>query len=153
VRVNRLGTFHRRALYWVAGTLFVTGVFWALLHYLPRQLGLDESSAMAGAAFTMKLHGAAAMLALVLIGTLVPGHISHGLENNINKASGIGMLFLLGLLVVSGYFLYYAGSDEARQVNSFVHLAAGIALPATIVVHVMNRLRLRYPAVTAGAPK
>ena len=147
--MNRLGIFHRRTLYWVCAILFVTGACWALLHYLPEQFGLDERGATSSAALLMKVHGAAAMLALVLIGTLLPGHINRGLENGLNLRSGMGMLFLLGVLTLTGYFLYYAGSEELRKVNSFIHLAAGTGLPGLVLAHMLHRLRAPARGVSA----
>ena len=138
--MNRLDILHRRALYLVCGVLLVTGCLWAVLHYLPLQLGLDEHGSMADAVLAMKVHGAAAMLALVLIGAVLPRHVQQGLKSARNKTTGIGMLSVLAVLSVSGYFLYYAGSEEFRSINSWLHLAAGLMLPAVVIAHVGCRL-------------
>jgi Kef-type K+ transport system membrane component KefB len=151
--VNRLDLLHRRALYAVCVVLFITGCAWAVLHYLHAHLGLGEQASMAQAVLAMKVHGAAAMLALVLIGTVLPRHVNHGLRNARNKPSGIGMLCVLALLSVSGYFLYYAGSEEFRSFNSWAHLAAGLALPAVGLAHVVRRLPGARAALVAESAR
>ena len=148
--MNSLDALPRRALYLGCAVLFITGSIWAVLRYLAVQVGLEERAAMAGADFAMKVHGAAAMLALVLIGTLLPRHVSHGMKNARNKPSGIGMLSFFGVLSVSGYFLYYAGSDELRSVNSWIHLVVGLALPGIVLAHVVCRLPRARAALAAG---
>ncbi len=147
--MNRLDVLHRRALYLVCGVLFVTGALWALIHYLPVQLGLDERASMADAVVAMKVHGAAAMLVLVLIGTVLPRHVQQGLKNARNRRTGVGMLSVFAVLSVSGYFLYYAGSEEFRSFNSWLHLAAGLALPAMVFAHVARRVRAIRAAFAA----
>ncbi len=138
--MNRLDILHRRALYLVCAVLFVTGCVWAVLHYLPGALNMDEHASMAEAVIAMKAHGAAAMFALVLIGTVLPRHVNQGLKNPRNKRSGIGMLSVFALLAVTGYFLYYAGSETFRSMNSWAHLAAGLALPAIGFAHLLRRV-------------
>ena len=68
----RLKAFHRRLLYGVLALLFLTGAAWAYWNFfVPSpsdfELGLK--------ALAMKMHGAAAMAILVLIGMLLTGHV------------------------------------------------------------------------------
>ncbi len=151
--MNRLDILHRRSLYSICAVLFVTGCLWAVLHYLPGVLGMDERTSMADAALAMKVHGAAAMLALVLVGAVLPRHVNHGLKNSLNKPSGIGMLSVLAMLAVTGYFLYYAGSETFRSMNSWAHLMAGLALPAVVAVHVLRRVSSARAALAAGTAR
>ena len=147
--MNRLDILHRRALYLVCAVLLITGCLWAVLHYLPAAMGMDEQTSMADAVLAMKVHGAAAMLALVLVGAVLPRHVNQGLKNTRNRPSGIGMLCVFALLAVTGYFLYYAGSETFRSMNSWLHLAAGMVLPAIVAGHVARRLSLARAALAA----
>jgi hypothetical protein len=87
------------------------------------------------------------MLFLVLLGTLLPGHVHQAWRARRNRLSGGGMLAGAALLIVSGYGLYYLGGESARQVTSVVHWAAGLVLPVLLVAHVRagRRVRVRHP--------
>ena len=127
--MNKLGRLHRLALYTTGTILVLTGVAWALLHYLA-----DESTAVPANALLMKIHGAAAMLALLLLGALLP-HVAWGWRLAHNRASGMALLSLNGLLIVTGYLLYYAGGDALRQSASVIHLVLGAVLAVLLPIH------------------
>ena len=127
--MNKLGRVHRLALYATGAILVLTGLAWALLHYLA-----DESTAIPANALLMKIHGAAAMPALLRLGALLP-HIAWGLRLQRNRASGIALLSLNGLLIVTGYLLYYAGGDMLRQGASVIHLVLGAVLALLLPIH------------------
>lgn len=128
--MNPLAHAHRLALYATGVTLVLTGVAWALFHYLA-----DESTAVPVNALLMKVHGGAAMLALLLIGALIPQHVAGGWRLARNRTSGIALSALAGILAVTGYLLYYAGGELLRQGASILHLAIGAGLPAALIVH------------------
>jgi len=151
--MNRLGSAHRRLIYAMVMVLFVTGATWAGLHYLGGAVGLDMRQALAVNAFLMKIHGGAAMMALVLLGTLLPRHVRIGWKLSHNGRSGVLMLVLCGALAASGYLLYYAGGEAVRDATSWIHLAVGLALPLPLAVHVwrlVRERRARAPAYGAG---
>ena len=141
--MNRLRRRQRMAISLVGGLLLVTGAAWAVLHYLPGWLGVEERSAVAANAILMKVHGAAAMLSLLLLGAMLVLHVGVGWRSTRNKASGVLILGLSGLLLATGYLLYYAGSEEVRQAASLLHLAAGIALPVVIMFHALRLMLAR----------
>lgn len=157
--MNRLGRFHRRSVYAVGAGLFLTGIAWAILHYAPHLVGADERDARSDAATLMKVHGAAAMAALVLLGTLIFEHVGRGWRQARNKTSGIAIVVLSLFLAVTGYLLYYVGTEDARQIASYVHLALGAALPLPVLVHAFRMMRLRarrrfrLPSPAAALPR
>ena len=128
--MNPLARTHRLAIYATGAALVATGVAWALLHYLA-----DERTAVPANALLMKIHGAAAMVALVLIGALIPQHVGGGWRLARNRVSGLCLAALAGILAITGYLLYYAGSDLLHGGASLVHLAIGVAVPAALVAH------------------
>ena len=87
----------------------------------------------------MKIHGGAAMALLVLVGSLMTEHIPGGWRGERNKVSGVSTLALFCVLGLSGYVLYYAGSEVFRTVASYVHLGTGIALLVPVVVHIAGK--------------
>ena len=139
--MNRLSSVHRRLVYAVGVVLLLSGLYWAAIHYLGESIGFDPRQALAANALLMKIHGGAAMIALILLGSLLPGHVRFGWRGAVNKKTGILMLVLAGLLIGSGYLLYYAGDEMVRQLSSYVHLGLGVALPLPLVTHVWRRAR------------
>ena len=141
--MNRVRHPLRVALYADGGLLLVTGIAWSLLHYLPEWFGQSERAVMSANAILMKLHGAAAMLALVLLGAMFAGHVQTGWQQARNRASGLSSLAIGAVLVVTGYLLYYAGAEATRAGASLLHLGSGLALPVVIVAHAFGRMRAR----------
>jgi O-antigen ligase len=128
-----LKRFHRFSLYGVLTLLFVSGAIWAYFHYLaPR----PEEFAAKAKSWSLKAHGAAAMASLVLIGTVLATHVKFAWRAGRNRINGILLLSTLGVLVVTGYALYYAGGERLRAWTSWIHLGIGLALPAIVVLHV-----------------
>jgi hypothetical protein len=86
----------------------------------------------------MKVHGAVAMVALVVIGGLLALHVPGGWAERRSRPSGSAMLAVCGLLILTGYLLYYAGNEAAREVSSYAHLTLGIALPLLLGFHLIK---------------
>lgn len=127
--MNPLARVHRLALYVTGVILLLTGIAWAWFHYL-----VDERLAVPANALLMKIHGAAAMIVLLLLGALLP-HIAGGWRLQRNRWSGIALLSLNGLMVLTGYFLYYAGDDALRSGASVLHLVLGAILAILLPAH------------------
>lgn len=133
--MNPLPRAYRLTLYATGTVLVGTGAAWAWLHYL-----VDERVALPAIAWLMKIHGAAAMLSLVLLGSVLFQHIGAGWRLARNRSSGITILALAALLAVTGYLLYYAGDERIRSFSSLLHLAIGVIAPLLLAVHVLPRL-------------
>jgi hypothetical protein len=141
--LNRLATLQRRLLHSALAVLLVSGAYWALIHYLGARSRLSEP-------LLMKIHGAAAMAALVLVGGLVPGHVSAGWALRQNRSSGTGLLLVCGLLTITGHLLYYSGDEAARALSSYAHLALGIALPIVLGAHLFANPSRQPAAISAS---
>ena len=128
--MKRLPPTQRRLLYSTLVVLLVSGAYWALIHYGGAKPYLSEP-------LLMKIHGAAAMLALVAIGGLLAFHVPGGWAERRSRPSGSAMLVLCTLLTLTGYLLYYAGAETARDVSSYAHLALGLALPVVLGAHLL----------------
>jgi hypothetical protein len=123
----RLRPFHRRLLYGVlALLLFFSGAAWAYWNDLVLSPGDFEMSAKAWA---MKIHRAAAIAILVLVGMLLAGHMRAAWRARRNRGNGSLFFGAFGILTITGYGLYYAGSESSRAWTSWIHLAVGLALP------------------------
>ena len=136
----------RRWLHATLAVLFVSGVVWWVLHrwgeveteFGPTPHPLNP--------WLMRVHGGAAMVALVVLGTLLSGHVRRAWQAGRNRLSGLGMLVWCGGLSVSGYALYYAGAETARTWASIIHLVGGLAFPLVLIVHIWSGRRARLNA-------
>ena len=131
----RLSRRHEWFAYATTALVFLTGAVWIWLHYFeaaPNEFG----SASPAESWVLKAHNAAAMLTLILIGTLLPMHVKFGWRAGRNLRSGLSLLSLFGFLVVTGYGLYYVGGEKLRAWTSAAHLWVGLALPLILVLHI-----------------
>ena len=122
-------------------TLLVTGAIWLVAD----QLKAAENGEMwqAIAADMLMLHGITAMIALILLGAMIPLHIQRSWRAGKNRITGSVMVATNAVLVVTASGLYYAGSDLLRTFAANVHIAAGLAVPALIVTHIVLGRRTR----------
>ena len=134
LRVWTYGTF---------GLLFASGLLWWLIQSWGRvetEFGPTPHSA---AAWLLRLHGAAAMLVLVILGVLLPVHVARAWRARRNRSSGAGMLTLCALLAATGWLLYYATGETSRTIVSAIHLWLGFSLPLVLVIHIWLGRRAR----------
>lgn len=83
----------------------------------------------------LKVHGAAAFLALIGFGGLLASHISVGWRSKRNRLFGVLLLTDLLLQIVTGYALYYA-PEAWHETVATLHLLAGVAFPVLLGLHV-----------------
>ena len=138
----RLKRLQRCFLYTVLALLFFSGVAWAYWNYLVASPGDPEMSAKAWA---MKIHGAAAMAVLVLIGMLLNAHVKFAWRARRNRTNGSVFLGAFAILTITGYGLYYAGDERLRAWTSWIHLAIGLVLPILLLIHIILGKRTRPP--------
>src|SRR6266513_5464586 len=155
IRLKRLQKYF---LYAVLALLFLSGVAWAYWNYLTATPGDFETSAKA---WVMKIHGAAAMAVLVLIGMLLSAHVRFAWRARRNRANGSVFLSAFAVLVITGYGLYYAGGERLRAWTSWLHLGIGLALPIFMLIHILvgrrtrpsGQFRTRSRVVSHGVPE
>ena len=126
--------------YAIFATLVLTGAIWLLSDLLKDPEG--EIWQMIAADMLM-LHGMTAMIALVMIGAMIPLHVQRSWRAGKNRVSGSTMIGVNAILGATAWGLYYAGSDLLRTFVADVHIAAGLALPALAIVHVVLGRRAR----------
>ncbi|MEC5161819.1 hypothetical protein ACFDR9_002775 [Janthinobacterium sp. CG_23.3] len=133
----RLERWHRRCVYLSCAALFASGVAWLLARYCLRAPGQFGETIHPLEPWAMKTHGAAAMVTLFFLGSLMNAHIRRALKAGRNLASGWAMIATFALLVVSGFGLYYLAGESDRPLWSALHWVVGLALGALTVLHIV----------------
>jgi predicted permease len=132
----RLSHGHRGWVYWSGALLLVSGTLWLLFHYFLRVHGQFGEAPHPLESWWLRLHGAAAMLGLVVLGSLLPVHVRRGWHQRRNLLAGT-ILGAVGLLLIaSGYALYYFGGEELRPWISAFHWMVGLSALPLLVWHI-----------------
>ena len=130
----RLKSPFRYAIYAIVAVLTLTGAAWFFADW-QKDLSTDEIWQQLAANMLM-IHGGAAMLALLLLGALIPVHILRAWRAKKNRLSGSLMATLNAVLIATAFALYYLGSETLRPWISWTHIAAGLALALWLPLHV-----------------
>jgi hypothetical protein len=147
-RVFKLRPGHRRLLYIVSLLLLLSGAVWAWINHLDQTAQASERT-RDFKPWILKLHGLSAMLFVLLLGTLLPGHVRRAWRASRNRRSGAFFLTAAGALTLSGYLLYYIGDEAWRNAMSNFHLWLGLAAPVLLLWHIRSGRR----AVIASLPR
>ena len=143
-----LSLIHRRCAYAVLLLLFISGLAHWVLHGWFLHQGDFGPEPNPLEPWMLKLHGAAAMLGLLVLGSLVSTHIHRFWRLRRNRSAGGVFLSTALLLVLSGYGLYYFGGEQARALSRQTHIVIGLlALPAFAVHLWRGRMLRRHPRV------
>ena len=134
----RLSRGHRHWVYWSGAALFVTGAIWLVFRFFLREHGEFGEPPHPSEAWWLRLHGASAMLMLIVAGSLLPIHVRVGWHQRKNLLAGIVVVAILLLLTLSGYALYYWGDEEARPVISTLHWIIGLGAPVALIWHIVR---------------
>lgn len=146
----RLGPRHELLVYLVGCLLVLSGAAWLIAHYAFAVKSEFGGEASPSEPLWLAFHGAAAMAALVVIGTLLPGHVSRAWKLKKNHRSGIAVLTIAALLAGTGYGLYYLGNENTRPIISLVHWTAGLIATAVLLTHVLLGKKMRRPRASNG---
>ena len=134
---TKIGWRHRAVLYTTVGAVWLTGLGWLLLRKFGAGADAFGETANPLEPLILKAHGAAAMLFMVVFGTLIPVHMRRSWALKRNRASGAVLGGLCLFLIASGWGLYYLAGEGGRAVVARLHWALGLALPAVIFAHIL----------------
>ena len=131
----------RASLYTVTAVLFVTGVTWWVLDW---RGALDVGSTWWPAgSYLLMTHGGAAMLAMILLGALIPLHLRAAWPSRSSRGTGVLMIAFHAALIVTAFGLYYIAHEALRRWTGTVHASIGFGLPVLLALHVMLGRRRR----------
>lgn len=115
--------------------LFISGLVWLGAHYLLRSQGEFGDVISPIEPLSLKLHGAAVMIASFAAGAMLPGHANLHWRRGRNKLAGIWMIGSLIFLAVTGWILYYAVNEENQNLVSMAHWIVGLSMLPVIFWH------------------
>lgn len=140
----RLGKWHR---WFVIGALVlvsVSGVLWFVLHDVmdraPDEL-LHE---------LLVAHGVTAYASAIAFGSVLPVHVVAGWRYRRHLFSGLTVVLILTLLVVSALLLYYGG-EQTQAWARLLHIATGFGAVLAAPLHIVLGRRARKQAGRAAA--
>src|SRR5690349_2464315 len=128
-----LSPLHQRILYLTVALLWVSGALWMYWQFF----GSHGNAAVSPSqVLALRVHGALAMVFLVVLGSLFPVHLYVGWGQRKNRPSGAFVIATCLILILTGWGLYYSGNDSIRGFLSPAHAYLGLALPLIIYLHV-----------------
>jgi hypothetical protein len=130
----RLSSSFRYAIYAAFALLLLTGAAWLVADW-QKDLSGDDIWQQS-MAYLLMTHGGTAMAALLLIGALIPVHLTRAWRSRKNRISGSIMATFCAVLIVTAFGLYYLGSEVLRPWMSWIHMAVGFALAALFPLHI-----------------
>jgi hypothetical protein len=143
----RLSRRHKALVYGAFGALLATGVLWLVFHHFLRVEGDFGAEPHPLEPLWMKAHGAAAMAFLVVLGSLVRGHVRLGWKQRRHRPSGGAIVGASLVLAATGWALYYVGAEGLRAYVSIAHWTLGLAAPVLLAAHVVQGHRARRRAL------
>jgi len=81
------------------------------------------------------IHGVAAMLTILALGSVLPFHLKAGLKSKRKWLSGLGQLSFLSALMITGLLLYY-GPEPIRETVVSTHWGLGLLFFAVFLIHI-----------------
>ena len=131
----RLSRRHERWIYAVGAVLFLSGAGWLVAHYFFPAASEFGEARNASEPWWLRAHGAAAMAFLIVFGSLFPAHIVPAWRRLKNRRSGMMMIALVSVLILTGYCLYYLGGERTRPWISLIHWSVGILCAGGLWAH------------------
>jgi hypothetical protein len=124
--------WQKQFLYGLCAVLWLTGIIWLYFRYIYKT---DEGQFQTHPAQSISLimHGFAAAGFLIIFGSLL-FHIPQGWRQTVQRPTGISLLTICLILILTGWGLYYLG--QQREMISLIHWCIGVLLPVLLFCHV-----------------
>jgi cation transport ATPase len=133
----RLSPSHERWVLSLSVALLISGALWLVFDYFISVPGEFGERRHPLEVWWLRVHGAAAIAFLIVLGTMLPIHIRRAWQLRRNYRTGGVMLSVVTVLVITGYGLYYASGENLRIWISAVHWGIGLFGMAALILHVL----------------
>jgi hypothetical protein len=121
--------------------VWLSGVAWLVYHYFLQQQSQFGPVAHPLEHASLVAHGALAFASLWLLGFLWGTHIVRRWKLHRHRKTGGSLFAVMLVLCITGYLLYYVGSDDWRPSLSAAHWIIGLVLPVSLFAHWVVRRR------------
>ena len=155
-RPFQLSPRHRWIVYSVFAVLFLSGFAWWFADEAQEESSTPVAWAEAAKPVLIRVHGAAAFVFLVVLGTVLAVHAQRAWKAEVNHRSGLMLGGWFGVQAVTGYGLLYLAVAQVRDWTGTVHVTLGLLAPVMLTVHVVRGrilVRRRIPGVTRSGPE
>jgi hypothetical protein len=131
----RMTQRERLTVYLVFGALWLSGCLW---------LGLDKFFSQRGAFGVtpnpleppvLLIHGVLALFGLYVLGYMSARHVVRWWPERLRRVSGGTFAVVLGLLTLSGFWLFFVSDDESQQIAVLVHDVLGLGIVVFAIQH------------------
>ncbi len=136
-RPFRISRRHRVVVYGVFALLFSSGFIWWLADEAAEGATQPVAWVDAWKPWLLRIHGAAAMSFLVVLGTLLMVHVQRAWPSGVNRGSGLALGGWLLLQAVTGYGVLYVAGDRLRDWTGQIHVTLGLLAPVVLAGHIL----------------
>jgi len=91
----------------------------------------------------LKTHAFSAFFIMLFYGAMWATHVQYGWRSKLSRRTGIAIVSVLGLQIISAYLLYYMANEGMRDITRYIHLGVGLSIPLVLYVHILIARR-RY---------
>ena len=88
--------------------------------------------------YFLMAHGASAFIIMTLFGMMLASHVPKTWPLKKNKITGMMLVIIVSLQMITAYCLYYLVLGEYRIFLIYTHLITGIALPVALIGHLIR---------------
>lgn len=135
MRSQRMSPALRVTVMAVLAVLWVSGCVWLVLH-----LGFEHQSEFGAVAnpwapTLIRVHGLFAVAGVFLLGWITTAHVVPGLAQKRHRVSGMSLIAIAALLLLTGYALYYVVGDAVRAAVALAHEVIGVSAVLVGMLH------------------
>jgi hypothetical protein len=152
LRKDVLGPLQKNIFYAISVLLWLTGAVWLYFRYAmdaQEEFGFQSHPSQS---VVLQIHGAVAIGFCIILGSSLY-HIRPGWKKKLQRLSGVLLLTVCAILILTGWGLYYLGDEQIRNLTSLTHSLLGVFLPVLIFFHVWRIIQQRSKTSNPQVPK
>ncbi len=128
-------------IFLILGTLWLSGCAWLCLDQFFASRGPFGKTPHPWEGPIVLLHGVIAVASMYLLGWISAQHVSHWWHKRLRRISGSFLCAFLGILVISGFALFFISDDGWQHLAAVIHEISGLAITPLAAQHWFVRYR------------
>jgi hypothetical protein len=136
-----MSTSQRGWVYLLLGVLWLSGVVWLCLDQFFSTRGPFGKTPHPWEQPIVLLHGIIAIASMYLLGWISAQHVSHWWSKRLRRVTGALLCTFLGVLIVSGFALFFISDDHWQRIAAVIHEISGLGVTPIAVQHWFLRPR------------